>query len=82
MNEKEFCTKAEAQKELGMTVHTFDRYALLFNLNGEKRGREKLYRREDVERVKELLDSSTLAAIALIQKKAGKRIREIVFEED
>ena len=82
MKKSDYIPKNEALTMLGTTTPTFNRYALIFNLNGEKHGRTILYKREDVQRVKEMLDSSVQAAIALIQKKAGKRIKEIVFEKD
>lgn len=75
MNEK--MTQTEVRAFLGLSQHTFERFAERFDLPNERSGKKRLYNREDVERMKALLDDTVRIAILTIEKKTGKKVKLI-----
>ena len=73
MNDK--MTQTEVRAFLGLSQHTFERYAERFPLPSERSGRKRLYRREDVENMKALLDDTVRIAILTIEQKTGKKVQ-------
>lgn len=75
MNNEEVMTQTQVRAFLGLSQHTFDRYAERFGLPCKRSGRTVLYNREDVEQLKVLLDDTVRVAILTIEAKTGKKVK-------
>lgn len=72
-----YMTQGEALKELGISYITFERYCRRLGIAGEREGRCTYYERDQIQRLKKLLDSKVQTWINLIEKQTGKEVRLI-----
>ena len=71
----DYMTKSEALKELGIAYVTFERYCHRLGIEGEREGRCTYYQREQIEKLRKLLESKVPTWINFIEKETGKKVR-------
>lgn len=71
----DYMTQSEALKELGIAYVTFERYCHRLGIEGEREGRCTYYQREQIEKLRKLLESKVPTWINLIEKETGKKVK-------
>ena len=71
----DYMTQGEALRELGIAYITFERYCHRLGIEGEREGRCTYYQREQIEKLRKLLESKVPTWIKLIEKETGKKVR-------
>lgn len=77
----DYMTQTEALRYLGMFQLTFYRHTGLLGIKGTREGRCTYYLRSDIERLKAVRSNLFTNAIGVIEREAGKKVKEIVFED-
>ena len=71
----DWMNQSEALKEVGVAYITFERYCHRLGIEGEREGRCTYYQREQIEKLRKLLDSKVPTWINLIEKETGKKVK-------
>jgi len=71
----DWMNQTEALKEVGVAYITFERYCHRLGIEGEREGRCTYYQREQIEKLRKLLESKVPTWINLIEKETGKKVR-------
>lgn len=78
----DYMTQSEALQYLQMYHPTFNRYLSMLGIEGTHAGRCVYYKRSDIERLKALKDNMFIRAIGIIERETGKKVKQIVFEDN
>lgn len=71
---KEKINQTDAIKYLGITAYQFRLYRERLRIPYERRGRDYRYNKEDIERLKELVDDAVPALIATLERLTNKKV--------
>lgn len=71
----DWMNQSEALKEVGVAYITFERYCHRLGIEGEREGRCTYYQREQIEKLRKLLESKVPTWINLIEKETCKKVR-------
>jgi len=71
----DWMNQTEALKEVGVAYITFERYCHRLGIEGEREGRCTYFQREQIEKLRKLLESKVPTWINLIEKETGKKVR-------